>query len=780
MDDVRVHYNSDKPAQLQAHAYAQGAEIHLASGQEKYLPHEAWHVVQQKQGRVKATVQAKGSAPVNDDGGLENEADVMGAKALRISSNRIGDLDKPLQRNATVSQSNVVQKYGDLPRLQLQQWVNEHLLNPGSQFTVSSKWLMAQSKRDAQTKKLGWERELTEKKWETPNVSATGEDSDLSQMRARFEIKSLDSSKYTIVADQSVNLNDTEEVDPDDVPSVAAESVSSGVLVSAPLYACITGFPANYVQGAEDEEKFSFILAYNAHGLTKTARPVEDAVARDEINGSRGVALGFYWEQKLFDKVYKKDVWTNDAPFITELNEKASDEGEKAAFAKSLRHKKVLGTFPYGMWRNIAMNYASVNEVMDSPWGVSHAPVMAHVTDPDAETWVDPFTNVHVADSMSAGAQQTGAQVVKGSYIYASGGPAQEGDSDEVLWDKHVKNIAHTSSILDALLRPALVDKVGLSYPAERNLMIELKNTTDAASLYKKQAWRAKTQMNLTIEQTNDYNGANTVFGLGDNEGQELEKSVTSVMGGARSIVTNAAVTTEVPARVKSSVALESYSNHKQSADTGDLKTASNVKESLQANDTTEMMARAASTFSPGKKLAYSEFRDRPRRLWAAINKAKNTMGASPESVTDSIDRQVDSWRSLKDGEALYNAFLGRLLKAGKDFLKLKDDFISILKINFATYNHYNADLGPYQTRVLQEVKVYLSHEIENMEGLRREYADITAQLADDLERYRSDEQETAEIVKSLREHNSYFTDVAKDQLEIFQDILANIHRTIG
>jgi hypothetical protein len=39
MDDVKVHYNSAKPAQLNAHAYAQGTDIHLASGQEKHLPH---------------------------------------------------------------------------------------------------------------------------------------------------------------------------------------------------------------------------------------------------------------------------------------------------------------------------------------------------------------------------------------------------------------------------------------------------------------------------------------------------------------------------------------------------------------------------------------------------------------------------------------------------------------------------------------------------------------------------------------------------------------------
>ncbi|MBC8754331.1 DUF4157 domain-containing protein [Kordia sp. YSTF-M3] len=82
MDDVKVHYNSSKPAQLNAHAYAQGTNIHLASGQEKHLPHEAWHVVQQKQGRVKPTIKTKGVA-INDDKGLEKEADVMGAKALQ-------------------------------------------------------------------------------------------------------------------------------------------------------------------------------------------------------------------------------------------------------------------------------------------------------------------------------------------------------------------------------------------------------------------------------------------------------------------------------------------------------------------------------------------------------------------------------------------------------------------------------------------------------------------------------------------------------------------------
>lgn len=84
MDDVKVHYNSDKPSQLNAHAYAQGTDIHVASGQEKHLPHEAWHVAQQKQGRVKPTAQMKGNVNINDDDGLEKEADVMGAKAVQM------------------------------------------------------------------------------------------------------------------------------------------------------------------------------------------------------------------------------------------------------------------------------------------------------------------------------------------------------------------------------------------------------------------------------------------------------------------------------------------------------------------------------------------------------------------------------------------------------------------------------------------------------------------------------------------------------------------------
>lgn len=92
MDDVKVHYNSPKPAQLNAYAYAKGSNIHLASGAEKHLPHEAWHVVQQKQGRVQTTKQLKGKVNINDDEGLEKEADVMGGRALQMREKPYGTI----------------------------------------------------------------------------------------------------------------------------------------------------------------------------------------------------------------------------------------------------------------------------------------------------------------------------------------------------------------------------------------------------------------------------------------------------------------------------------------------------------------------------------------------------------------------------------------------------------------------------------------------------------------------------------------------------------------
>ncbi len=59
LNHVKVHYDSPKPAQLNAYAYAQG--------------------------RVNPTMQMKGKLNINDDIGLERKADDVCAKALELT-----------------------------------------------------------------------------------------------------------------------------------------------------------------------------------------------------------------------------------------------------------------------------------------------------------------------------------------------------------------------------------------------------------------------------------------------------------------------------------------------------------------------------------------------------------------------------------------------------------------------------------------------------------------------------------------------------------------------
>lgn len=88
--DVRVHADSPRAPEVGALAYTQGSDIHFAPGQfqpdtstgQQLLGHELTHVVQQREGRVQPTTEVAG-LPVNDDPGLEQEADQMGRQAAR-------------------------------------------------------------------------------------------------------------------------------------------------------------------------------------------------------------------------------------------------------------------------------------------------------------------------------------------------------------------------------------------------------------------------------------------------------------------------------------------------------------------------------------------------------------------------------------------------------------------------------------------------------------------------------------------------------------------------
>jgi hypothetical protein len=124
MSGVRVHYNSTKPAEVGALAYTQGANIHVAPGQERHLPHEAWHVVQQVKGRVKPTMQLKDGVPVNDDEELEHEADKMGAFAINQSINAESEYKRRLNHNS-LRDNMKVQQISNITVVQLVRDITE-------------------------------------------------------------------------------------------------------------------------------------------------------------------------------------------------------------------------------------------------------------------------------------------------------------------------------------------------------------------------------------------------------------------------------------------------------------------------------------------------------------------------------------------------------------------------------------------------------------------------------------------------------------------------------
>ncbi len=90
--NVNIHSDSSKATEAGALAYTQGSNIHFAPGQfkpdtnsgQQLLGHELTHVVQQREGRVQPTKMLGNGMAVNDDKGLEQEADSLGKKAAQM------------------------------------------------------------------------------------------------------------------------------------------------------------------------------------------------------------------------------------------------------------------------------------------------------------------------------------------------------------------------------------------------------------------------------------------------------------------------------------------------------------------------------------------------------------------------------------------------------------------------------------------------------------------------------------------------------------------------
>lgn len=88
--NVNIHSDSKSAVDVGALAYTQGNDIHFAPGQydpasssgQSLLGHELTHIVQQREGRVQANNEINGM-PLNDDKGLEQEADEKGAQVAQ-------------------------------------------------------------------------------------------------------------------------------------------------------------------------------------------------------------------------------------------------------------------------------------------------------------------------------------------------------------------------------------------------------------------------------------------------------------------------------------------------------------------------------------------------------------------------------------------------------------------------------------------------------------------------------------------------------------------------
>jgi hypothetical protein len=153
---ANVVYNSSQPAQLQAEATAQGNDVHLAPGKEKHLGHELTHVAQQKQGRVKPTVQANnGKVNINDDPRLEKEADDIGAQAMQMKTENPVQAKSSSSTTSSTNQNQPVQLFPQkgkvtVPKAKVQEGKNRVKVHKSNIKDVDGRGFRLMGNRDTQ------------------------------------------------------------------------------------------------------------------------------------------------------------------------------------------------------------------------------------------------------------------------------------------------------------------------------------------------------------------------------------------------------------------------------------------------------------------------------------------------------------------------------------------------------------------------------------------------------------------------------------------------------
>ncbi|OJJ21286.1 hypothetical protein BKI52_12040 [marine bacterium AO1-C] len=118
ISDTKINHNSSKPAKEGAEAIAQHKTIDLAPGKDQHLGHEATHIAQQALGQVKATGTTATGMPLNDNAGLEKQADIIGNQAQQmIGSNRQAEVGQMKTAEGSSTGAGVVQKaVGDVAK----------------------------------------------------------------------------------------------------------------------------------------------------------------------------------------------------------------------------------------------------------------------------------------------------------------------------------------------------------------------------------------------------------------------------------------------------------------------------------------------------------------------------------------------------------------------------------------------------------------------------------------------------------------------------------------
>ena len=152
MEDVTVHYNSDKPNEVDALAYSQNENIFLGPGQEDKLNHEIGHVMKYKTSPVKPTTRFNGQLG-NDDPALEREADELGAK--------LGNPHSAAETKTNFRMPFKTQQYQSLENGVIQRWPNlfakfrkKKHVRPNVRFETVNPRFKAQIQPKPQSKRL--------------------------------------------------------------------------------------------------------------------------------------------------------------------------------------------------------------------------------------------------------------------------------------------------------------------------------------------------------------------------------------------------------------------------------------------------------------------------------------------------------------------------------------------------------------------------------------------------------------------------------------------------